>query len=213
MNDKICISVCERDFLKCLQLAAASPLIEVRLDLMKLNPEEIDILAMQSREWIATCRPGNYTEYERTVLLSAAIRSGATYVDIEYESDEEYRQPIIDLAKRLHSKVIVSYHNFELTPDIDSLNNIIRNSFEMGADIVKLAVMPQSVADCARIMSLYEAHRNIIAFAMGDMGKITRVAAPLLGGIFTYASVDEMHLAAPGQLSVSQLEVIYRMLE
>ncbi len=212
INNKICISIGEVDFLKCLRLAATSPLIEVRLDLMKLDPEKIDILAMQSHEWVATCRPGNYTERERTVQLSASIRAGATYTDLEYEASKEYRQPIIDLAKRLHTKVIISYHNYDSTPDISILDSIIKESVEMGADIVKLAVMAQSAVDCARVMSLYEHHNDIIAFAMGDTGKITRIAAPFLGAAFTYASIDETYLTAPGQLTASQLEVIYQML-
>lgn len=210
MNSKICVSIGEPVFGKCLQEVAARPLVEIRLDLMKLDPEKIDVLAMQCRQWVATCRPGSYTERERTVLLSASVRSGAAYIDIEYESAPEYRQPLIDLAKQYRCKVIVSYHNFESTPVDELLNEIVVRSKKMGADRVKMAVTAQSAVDCVSVMSLYERHENLIAFAMGEQGKITRIAAPLLGADFTYASVDEAHLTAPGQLTASQLEVIYR---
>ena len=213
MNQKICVSLGEMPFGACLQLAATWPLVEVRLDLMKLDPKKIEILAMQCRQWIATCRPNNHTEQERTTLLAAAIRSGANYVDIEYESESAYRQTLIDLAKQYQCKVIISYHNFESTPDIDTLNQIIRHSEVMGADCVKLAVTANSTADCTRVMSLYGQHTHLIAFAMGEAGKITRVAAPFLGADFTFASVDEAHLTAPGQLTASQMEVIYRILD
>ena len=209
----ICVSLGEMPFVSCLQVAATWPLVEARLDLMKLVPEKIEILAMQCRQWIATCRPDNYTEQERTTLLAAAIRSGATYIDIEYESESAYRQTLIDLAKQYRCKVIISYHNFESTPDIGTLNQIIRHSEVMGADLVKLAVTANSMADCAVIMSLYGQHNHLIAFAMGEAGKITRVAAPFLGAEFTFASVDEAHLTAPGQLTASQIEVIYRILD
>ncbi len=213
MNDKICISLGNVDFITCLQLAVSTPLVEVRLDLMRLSTEQIEILAMQCRRWVATCRPGHYTERERTVQLSAAIRAGATYVDIEYEAEPEYRQTLTELAKRLHSKVIISYHNFESTLGIDTLNQIIGHSLDMGADLVKIAVTAHATSDCARILSLYEHHHRLIAFAMGKIGTVTRIAAPLLGAEFTFAAVDEKHLTAPGQLTASQMEVIYQVLE
>jgi len=212
ISKKICVSLGGMPFTSCLQLASAWPLVEVRLDLLKLHPEKIEILAMQCRQWIATCRPGNLTDRERTVLLAASIRSGATYVDIEYEAESAYRQTLIDLAKQYQCKIIISYHNFETTPDTDTLNRIIRHSEVMGADCVKIAVTANSPADCSRIMALYGQHNHIVAFAMGDAGKITRIAAPFLGAEFTFASVDETHLTAPGQLTASQMKVMFKIL-
>lgn len=213
MNSKICISLGEMPFGRCLHLASEWPLVEIRLDLMNLDPEKIDILAMQCRQWIATCRQGKYTARERTTLLAAAIRAGATYVDIEYEAEYDYRQMLIDLAKKHRCKVIISYHNFESTPDVDVLNKIVRRSTAMGADCVKIAITACSEVDCAKIMSLYSQYNHLVAFAMGDIGKITRIAALFLGADFTFASVDEAHLTAPGQLTVSQMEMICRILD
>jgi 3-dehydroquinate dehydratase-1 len=213
MNHNICVSLGGLPFNRCLQLAAEFPFVEIRLDLLKINHENIGILAFQCRRWIATCRPcDNLSERERTVLLAAAIRAGATYIDIEYEAPENYRQPLIDLAKRHHCKVIVSYHNFETTPDKDTLDEIIRRSVSMGADLVKIAVTADTFADCARIMSLYGQYSGLVAFAMGETGKITRIVAPLAGAEFTYASIDEENCTAPGQLTVSQMEDIFRIL-
>ena len=212
ISKKICVSLGGIPFTTCLQLASAWPLVEIRLDLLKLHPETIEILAMQCRQWIATCRPGNLTEHERTGLLAASIRSGATYVDIEYEAETLYRQTLVDLAKQYQCKVIISYHNFETTPDTDTLNRIIRHSDVIGADCVKIAVTANSPADCSRVMALYSQHNHIVAFAMGESGKITRIAAPFLGAEFTFASVDEAHLTAPGQLTVSQMKTIFKIL-
>lgn len=208
MKSKICVSLGGMPFAKCLQLASVFPLVEIRLDLLNLTPQKVETLAMQCRQWVATCRSGNLNDYERTVLLSAAIRSGATYVDIEYDSEIAYRQQLIVLAKRLRSKLIISYHNFETTPDVDILNQIIEQAKNMDADLVKLAVTANSPADSAKIMSLYSQHNNLIAFAMGDVGKITRIAAPFLGAEFTFAAVNEKHLTAPGQMTASQMEEI-----
>ena len=212
MNPKICVSLGGMPFATCMRFASMFPLVEIRLDLLKLDPRKIELLAMQCRQWIATCRPENLNNYERTVLLSASIRSGATYVDIEYESDLVYRQQLIELARQLRCKVIISYHHFDLTPDIDTLNQIIEQAKNMGADLVKLAVTANSPADCAKIMSLYAKHSNLIAFAMGEAGKITRIAALFLGAEFTFASADEEHLTAPGQLTASQMEDVFSVL-
>ena len=209
---KICVSLGEISFDSYLQLASAWPLVEIRLDLIKPDPEKIELLAGQCRQWIATCRPGNLTEDERKILLMTAIRSGATYVDIEYEANPDYLQTLAATAKQYRCKIIISYHNFESTPDTDTLNRIIRHSVVMGADYVKLAVTACSPSDCARIMSLYGQHKHLVAFAMGKAGKITRIAAPLLGAEFTFASVDEANLTAPGQLTISQMKEIYRIL-
>ena len=212
MNRNICISIGETPFITCLKLASTYPLIEIRLDLLKPSPEEIDRLSMQSMEWIAACRPGSLTERERTVMLAASIRAGATYVDIEYEAEPDYRRTLSDLAKRCCCKIIISYHNFETTPDIEVLNQIICHSKEMGADYVKLAVTANTPAHCARIMSLYEYHDNLIAFAMGEAGRITRIAAPLLGAQFTFASIDETHKTAPAQMTAQEMETVYNII-
>jgi 3-dehydroquinate dehydratase type I len=214
MNSKICVSLGgNTPFGTCLQQASMYPFVETRLDLMKIDYEKIDLLAMQCRQWIATCRPGKLTERERTVLLSAAIRAGATYVDIEYEAETKYRLPLLELAKQKNCKIIISYHNFEETPGDYVLNEIItRSKSKFGADCVKIAVMANSSIDCCRVLSLYGRHRNIVAFAMGDAGKITRVAAPFLSADFTFASFDEAQQTAPGQLTVSQMEEIFRIL-
>ena len=210
--EKICVSIGGMALNECMQLAAAFPLVEIRLDLIKLDPPKIELLAAQCRQWISTCRPGSLTERERTVLLAASIRCGATYVDIEYEAEPEYRRALMELAWKFRCKVIISYHHFELTPDDDTLDRIIRHSVVMGADLVKLAVTANSPADCARVMSLYSRHDHLVAFAMGETGKITRIAAPFLGAEFTFVSVDEAHLTAPGQLTVSQMKAILEMM-
>ena len=208
----ICVSIGEMPFLNCLKIASKFPLIEARLDLLQLTPENIEALGLQCRQWIATCRPGNYSQRERTILLSAAIYARATYVDIEYEAEPEYRLELINLAKQRNCKVIISYHNFESTPDAKTLNHIIKQSNDMGADVVKLVVTAKSKSDCALIMSLYMQHENLIAFAMGSIGKITRIAAPFLGAAFTYVAAEETRQTAPGQLTASEMEIIVRTL-
>ncbi|MDR0713632.1 MAG: type I 3-dehydroquinate dehydratase [Bacteroidales bacterium] len=205
MNDRICTIIGNVGYVECLQLTASFPLVELRLDLLSLDFEKIETLARRCRQWVATCREGKYTERERTVQLSTAIRAGATYVDIEYETRDEYREPLVDLARKCGSQVILSFHDFEKTPALPEMLHIIEQSREKGADWVKIAVTAHSAADAARVMSLYEHHQRIIAFAMGDAGRITRIAAPFLGAPFTFAAIDKKHATAPGQFTTQQM--------
>jgi 3-dehydroquinate dehydratase len=48
---------------------------------------------------------------------------------------------------------------------------------------------------------------------MGQIGTITRVAAPLLGAEFTYASLEPKLATAPGQLAVDEMKDIYNMMK
>jgi 3-dehydroquinate dehydratase type I len=62
-------------------------------------------------------------------------------------------------------------------------------------------------------MALYEKNKNIIAFCMGQIGTITRIAAPLLGADFTYAALESKLATAPGQLIVDEMKDIYKMMK
>jgi 3-dehydroquinate dehydratase type I len=145
-------------------------------------------------------------------LLAKSIRAGATYIDIEYEADEEYRKELIELARKFNCKVIISYHDHEETPDDDALNQIIERSRTMGADSVKLALTVNELSDFARVMALNSLYDNMTAFCMGRAGKITRVAAPVFGAEFIYVTLNKEHRTAAGQLSLIEMEIIYGIL-
>jgi 3-dehydroquinate dehydratase type I len=192
-----------------MKLAAMFPLVEIRFDLMQLDDEKIRQLADRCRQWIATCRKGKYADRERAAQLTTAICAGATYVDVEYEAEEAYRKSLTDIAKANGTQVIVSYHNFDATPEISALTTVVQQSLDMGADWVKLAVTARSPADVAKVMSLYGQCNRLIAFAMSDIGKISRITAPFLGAPFTFASIDDFRTTAPGQLSANKMQKIF----
>ena len=56
--------------------------------------------------------------------------------------------------------------------------------------------MANDQADCARVLGLYENHKNLVAFCM-ETGLITRLTAPIIGAPYTYASVSDTEIA-PG---------------
>ena len=208
----ICVSLANTDLLTCLHKAAEYPMVEIRLDLFHFDPEQIALIGQTSNPWIATCRPGKYNERERTVQLAASIRAGASWIDLEYESSPEFKKDLIELARKERCKVIISWHDFEKTPEVQLLDQLITDSRNMGADLVKIVPTVQTSRDAAKILGLYERYQNLIAFGMGEKGKITRIAAPLLGAPFTYASASDNKAIAPGQIAYHDLINIYSKL-
>jgi len=209
----ICISLAGITFEECVKAIAKSQFSEIRIDQLDLSDTQLKTLFAMRKNIIATCRPGTLDEDRRKALLKLAINSGAGYVDIEFEAQAHYRRELIDEARRRNVMVIISYHNYDTTPDREELEMIIDQSMKMGADRVKLATFANSQSDNARILSLYETHPNLIAFCMGKMGMITRVAAPFLGSEFTYASVSGKLATAPGQLAYDDFIDIFDLIK
>ncbi|MBI4646581.1 MAG: type I 3-dehydroquinate dehydratase [Bacteroidia bacterium] len=208
----ICVSIAEKDIKKCLTMMHKVDLAEIRLDLTTFTFEEIKQIFSASLRLIATCRPGRYSEIQRSEILLTAVKNGAAFVDIETEASEQYKKNIILTAKKNKCKIMVSYHNYESTPDEDTLQKIIKNGFRQGADIMKIACRVNVIPDCATLFSLYRCQKPLIAIGMGALGRITRIAAPYLGAPFTYASFEEGKETADGQIDFKTLKHFYKIL-
>ena len=213
MAATICISVAEKTYSEILGVIKSHDFAEIRLDLTDINEDEIYMLFSDTgKRFIATCRQGKYSNEERISRLKTAIDAGAAYVDIELEEEIEYKQALLSIAKSAGCKVIISLHDFEETPKDSTLDILIKACKNFGADIVKLVTTAQNPADCSRILGLYDKHTDLVAFAMGEYGKISRLACLYLGAPFTYASVSDDKAVANGQVSVSKLEELIRLL-
>ncbi len=216
----ICVCIGKPNYDVCKELLAGVELAEIRLEGVELSPGEIRQIFSLPGQLIATCRPtpDTRTEEERKKVLLTAVEAGAAYVDLEIEADPAFKEEIMDTARIKGSRVILSYHNFEHTPPKEQMDQIIRQCFTEGADIAKIVCLVHTGFDSARMLSLYENpgrlyQGRIIALGMGEKGKITRVAAPLLGAPFTYASPAEGRETAPGQMDRETLEKILRVLK
>jgi 3-dehydroquinate dehydratase-1 len=205
----ICTSLGSIKFEDCIKALGKSEYAEVRIDLLDFTDEQFKTLFSLKSKTIATCRPGKLDAAQRMEKLKNAIGAGAGFVDVEYEADIFYRAELMEFAHKNNTQVIVSYHNYECTPGKSELEEIIRQSLKWGADYVKIATNSCSEADNARILGLYENNKKLIAFCMGEKGVITRLAAPLLGSLFTFAALNSGCATAPGQLTVEQLYDLY----
>ena len=131
--------------------------------------------------------------------MKTAVRAGARYVDVEIESSKEFIEDIKKTALENKCDLIISYHNYEETPDLKELVAIVAECFLLGADVAKAACMVIENKDNATILSLFRQGRRIIALGMGEKGKITRIAGPILGAEFTFAAPDQGEGTAPGR--------------
>lgn len=124
-------------------------------------------------------------------------------IDLELGS-VRLRKTLVPLARRKGKRIILSYHNFKATPTNRVMLGLIRRGKRGGADLVKLAVTPQKAGDLARLLLL--THRNrekhLVSIAMGRLGLVSRVLAPLFGSLLTYSFVGRPQ--APGQLSIER---------
>lgn len=206
MRNDICLSIGHADYETILELLKHVALAEIRIDLLYLNKEQLKSIFSKHNNLIAAYRSDNTDQEVIGTALNLAIENGCKYIDIDIETPELLRNKLITKAHAKGCKVILSYHNFTKTPSLKELNALIGKLFESGADLTKIACMPNSPNDCARVMGLYENHSNLVAFCMGDMGKFTRLAAPMLGAPFTYASAQGKE-TAPGQVAINEVEM------
>ena len=156
--------------------------------------------------------------------------SGAEYADMLLGAAESPEVQLIDVEARyagvdtaaltagLQKKgraVIASAHDFSRTPSEEERNRLLEQLRATGADILKLAVMPQSAQDVTELLSWTERaarmlDRPLITMSMGDLGKISRISGGLTGSALTFGTVGGV--SAPGQIPVGQLRAMLAQL-
>jgi 3-dehydroquinate dehydratase I len=203
----ICVPIFENNYESVVEAAenavkAGADIIEFRIDSMDHpNPDDVsDIIKDINYPLIATNRMTEEgglfkgSEAERTDILLAASKY-ADIIDIELKTDMEYLNKIIKASK----STIISYHNFEKTPSADVLLDVVSQERQIG-DIAKFAVMPNNISDTLIVLNVLSQVEKTIGISMGDLGRYTRVVAPLFGSPITFASIDT--ISAPGQLDI-----------
>ena len=153
----------------------------------------------------------------RLSLYHMAITSGQVdLVDVELSSGPDMIRELGEMCRPADVKLILSYHNFDHTPDPDALLKTLQDAEQSGADIAKIAVMPKNGQDVLTLLNVTWAARStclkipLIAIAMGEAGMITRIAGGLFGSDRTFASGTAP--TAPGQLPIDDLRQAWSVL-
>ncbi|MBN1548884.1 MAG: type I 3-dehydroquinate dehydratase [Syntrophaceae bacterium] len=160
----------------------------------------------------------NNADDERWAVLQEAVRLGVAYVDVELE-DEDVRVDALRTLIQKHghyTKLICSHHDFQKTPALPALKKLYRACADKGADLIKIVPYAGKIEDNIRVLQFLiwarEQKREVVAFCMGDKGRLSRVAAPLFGAAFTFAALDEKSAAAPGQIVAKDMMKIFEIL-
>lgn len=154
-----------------------------------------------------------FEEYSN-ILLEVAKSGLVEIIDVECYFDERTKQLIAQIQEE-GVRVIGSNHNFEKTQDSEKLCDILRDMDKMGADIPKLAVMPQNRDDVVRLlmvtsMMAKEINKPIVTMSMGKLGAISRVSGATFGSAITFGMVG--NASAPGQLDCGVLKKIMKLI-
>jgi len=209
---KVCVSVIENNPHSIKVLEPLVDFFEVRIDL--IGHEWTDLVKHINKPWIACCRSpqeggkGSPDAVDRVEQLIDASLSGAYVVDIEYRT--ENLDKIVERIKE-NSRCLISYHDFEITPPYKELEKIVMGQIQAGADICKVVTTARSFEDNLTVLKLAHtfSRNDIVTFAMGEAGRLSRIMSPLCGGYFTFASAEIGKESAAGQVPVDELNKIY----
>ncbi|HFI0480749.1 type I 3-dehydroquinate dehydratase [Streptococcus suis] len=163
---------------------------------------------------VRTTREGGHLdladqEYVDLIKEVAAIYQ-PDYIDFEYYSYQSVFEQMLEFPN-----LVLSYHNFEETPA--NYLEIMSELTSLSPAVVKMAVLANSEQDVLDVMNYtrgfktLNAEQTFATIAMGELGKITRIAGVITGSCWTFASLDEV--SAPGQMSLANTRKFLEILE
>lgn len=192
--------------------------LEFRLDYLRDPSSGINLIRSFHKRYpdvhlLATCRErqnnGRFAGpvEQQIAILQDAAKSGAALIDLEIESAERAKASLVTLCDA--TPLIVSYHNFQSTPALDA---VLRRLRRAPASAYKIATTASKPSDNLRLLDFAREHRDppLIALAMSEIGTATRLLAPSLGCLFTYAAPLGSESTAPGQLPARLMRTLFR---
>jgi 3-dehydroquinate dehydratase/shikimate dehydrogenase len=198
---------------------AGESFLEFRLDYLE-HPEQgaeaIHTFLAEHPDCIvlATCRRHqNHGKFNGSIedeirVLDVAVSAGAQAVDVEIESAESPNAKLSLFRGR--ARLIISYHNYEATPQLDVLLNRMTR---IPADGYKVVTTARKPSDYGRVLALAKTHPRtpLVLLAMGELGFPSRVLSTAFGGMYTYAAPTASQGTAAGQVCARQLRHLYRV--
>ena len=216
MKYKTCVSIAEKNPKKIkhiLKIALGkSEYAEVRFDFLKSSdiPNVLESIKNRLPRCVCTLRPKNEggkfsgSEKERKSILKLISEYNPFLLDVEFNTlkkDQKLRQYL----KKSKTTILVSWHDFKKTPNIKKLNSTLKEMRKF-SNHVKIVTVAKSINDTSNILSLYNKSSKIklIAFAMGEEARFSRILCLHLGSPFTYVSLGKA--IAPGQFSLNDIK-------
>ena len=131
-------------------------------------------------------------------------------IDVELFAYTEEIGSIMKQAHQQGMQTVMSYHNFQSTPDIETLHVYAERMVSVDAQVIKFALMPSTNDDVLSVLQLTkeltERYPQLprITMSMGQLGQMTRTCGHVFGNCLTFGTLG--HVSAPGQVEVEVLK-------
>lgn len=167
-----------------------------------------------------TAKEGGEKAIEKEAYVELNQKAAKTgyidMVDVEAFTGDDAVTAIVEAAHECGVKVVASNHDFHKTPAKEEIVSRLRKMQELGADIPKIAVMPQNKKDVLTLLAATEemyseyADRPIITMSMAGTGVISRLCGEVFGSALTFGAAGKA--SAPGQMGVEDLKTVLGLL-
>jgi len=221
MKYKTCVSIAEttpKKLMQTLKIALKkSDYVELRFDFLKAEqiPQVLETVKKDLKKIVCTLRPktegGKFAgnEKERISILKLIAEYNPFLLDIEFNTMKQNKD-LVKYLKTTKTKLLISWHDFKKTPSLAELKKKLNqmSKFSSNVKIVTTAKLPN---DSARVLQLYSKKEKIslIAFTMGNPGRISRILSLYLGSPYIYVSLGKP--IAPGQFSLDEVKKIINL--
>ena len=220
MTNKTCVTLAESNPSKLNSLLKTtlkrSDYAEIRFDFMKPNkvPIALNLVKKYLNRCICTLRPrsegGKFSgsEKNRISILKLIAEYNPHLLDIEYNTIRQNKD-LYKYLKNTKTNLLISWHDFSKTPNASFLKTMAKKMTQFSKNI-KIVTTANSIKDTLNVLALYKSQKNtnLIAFAMGDYGRMSRILCTQLGSPYTYVSLGKP--IAPGQFSLNEIKSMFK---
>jgi len=221
MENKTCVTVAVSSpatLTKTLNKALAnSDYAELRLDFLKPNQIPYCLISVKKHlgRCVCTLRPrsegGRFrgSEKERIAILKLIAEFNPYLIDVEYNTIKNNRA-LYQYLRSTKANLLVSWHDSR-TPNDKTLRSRARKISRFSNNI-KIVTTAKTISDTIRVLALYKKvpkRTKMVAFAMGDYGRMSRILCAKLGSPYTYVSLGKP--IAPGQFRLHEMKTIFKL--
>lgn len=196
--------------------------VEFRLDLAADGLDALDaydgdlpLIVTNRAEWEGGEAPDTPARLDALRTAVDHPRVGAIDLELDTVSDGEGER-VLEYATEQEVAVIVSTHDFDVTPSRETLHHFLERACEYG-DVGKLAVTAETRADVLDLLAVThertKAGDRVATMAMGEPGRHSRAVTPLYGSKIGYAPVEPENATAPGQYDLATLRSLVSQLQ
>ncbi|MFZ4451403.1 type I 3-dehydroquinate dehydratase [Salibacterium aidingense] len=195
-------------------IAAADIVLETAYHLKEKRGDTPLIFTIRSKK-----EGGNHSSISENEKISLFKKLSAEklvdLIDYEVDNDPAAIKELQSICRNDNVKLILSHHQFSVTPSQQEMLDTLKKTESYGADIGKLAVMPENMEDVLSLLQLTRVADEtlnipIITMSMGPDGALTRLAGWKFGSLLTFAVGSGS--SAPGQIPIEVVREIEQYL-